>query len=397
MEIVRYQPPKDWISYRAAEIFDAMVDAKSAIRALTTIPYQKSWADELQEIQLKREVAGTSRIEGAEFTEQEFEEAVKLRPEELETRSQRQAAAAIRAYRWIAELEDDRRIDSDLILHIHRLLVEGADDDHCPPGQLRTQDQNVTFGAPRHRGVDGGRNCEEVFGDYCNQIATRFQEHDPIIQALAAHYHLAAMHPFLDGNGRTARAVEALFLQREGLRDTLFIAMSNHYYEEKNTYLNVLAETRAAGHDLTPFLLFGLRGIAAQCQRLFEHIRAHVARELYQNMMYKLFNRLKSPRKRVLAERQVEVLKQFLNKGEAIAVATALSETLLLYLNLQNPRKAQLRDLNQLVGLGCLTVVNAGPEVLLEVNLDWPSEISETQFYELAAKLPTATTHPVLT
>lgn len=50
------------------------------------------------------------------------------------------------------------------------------------------------------------------------------------------------MHPFLDGNGRTARAVEALMLQRAGLRDALFIAMSNYYYDEKTVYLAALAE-----------------------------------------------------------------------------------------------------------------------------------------------------------
>ena len=63
--------------------------------------------------------------------------------------------------------------------------------------------------------------------------------------ALALHYHFAAMHPFLDGNGRSARALEALMLQRTGLRDTLFIAISNYYYEEKAEYLSALAEVRA--------------------------------------------------------------------------------------------------------------------------------------------------------
>jgi Fic family protein len=38
-----------------------------------------------------------------------------------------------------------------------------------------------------------------------------------VIQALALRYHFAAMHSFMDGNGRTARALEALMLQRVGL------------------------------------------------------------------------------------------------------------------------------------------------------------------------------------
>jgi hypothetical protein len=45
--------------------------------------------------------------------------------------------------------------------------------------------------------------------------------------------------------------------------------MSNYYYDEKPTYLAKLAEVRARGHGLTPFLAFGLRGVTVQCNRLF--------------------------------------------------------------------------------------------------------------------------------
>jgi hypothetical protein len=48
-------------------------------------------------------------------------------------------------------------------------------------------------------------------------------------------------------------------LQRLGLKDTLFIAMSNYYYEEKASYLAALSESRANRHDLGSFLIFGLK------------------------------------------------------------------------------------------------------------------------------------------
>ena len=69
--IVRYELPRDWIVYDRLVILDALMAAKAAMLALTQIPYQRSWADELQKVQLKREVAGTSRIEGAEFTDKD--------------------------------------------------------------------------------------------------------------------------------------------------------------------------------------------------------------------------------------------------------------------------------------------------------------------------------------
>jgi len=46
----------------------------------------------------------------------------------------------------------------------------------------------------------------------CNAAQTIYRGHDPLIQALAMHYHFASMHPFLDGNGRSARALETLML-----------------------------------------------------------------------------------------------------------------------------------------------------------------------------------------
>ena len=57
--IVRYKIPRDWIAYDRLAISEQLVAAKAAMLALTQMPYQRSWADELQALQLKREVAGT--------------------------------------------------------------------------------------------------------------------------------------------------------------------------------------------------------------------------------------------------------------------------------------------------------------------------------------------------
>lgn len=386
--IVRYELPRDWISYDKTVIFDELMAAKAAMLALTQIPYQRSWADELQKVQLKREVAGTSRIEGAEFTEKELDAAMRETPEQLETRSQKQAAAAVQTYRWIARLPADRPLDEALICEVHRRLVHNCDDDHCAPGQLRTRDQNVTFGAPRHRGAEGGEECTTALQSLVQAARGAYREHDPLIQALALHYHFAAMHPFLDGNGRTARALEALMLQRTGLRDTLFIAMSNYYYEQKTGYLNALNETRAAGHDITLFLKFALKGIASQCRRLFEEIRLQVIKALYRNTVTDLFGRMKSPRKRVVSGRHVQLLNLLLDEEEM--TLTALTERTRHIFNVSNPYKALIRDLNYLIGLDAISA-KALPDktgFLLSINLNWPTKITETEFFRRTKEMP---------
>jgi Fic family protein len=405
--MIGYQIPDDWIRYDFLAIANELTSAKAAVLSLTAIPFQRSWADQMQVIQLKREVAGTSRIEGAEFTEKELEAAMTETPDELHTRSQRQAAAAVATYRWIATLPNDRPIGTDLIADLHRRIVTGADDDHCPPGKLRPRDQNVNFGAPRHRGAEGGEECQEAFDSLCRAIPHQFTAHDPLIQALALHYHLAAMHPFLDGNGRTARALEALALQRTGLKDSLFIAMSNYYYEEKNGYLTALAEVRANGHDLTPFLRFGLKGIELQCRRLLKEIQTNIRKALYKNMMYDLFKRLQTPRKRVMAERHLEILKLLLDT-EAMTLEELAKRTEPEYRPLGNPYKALVRDLNYLIGLEAIGFEKLDqsryPQALggtsgpyrLFVRLEWPTEITETEFFAKVRAMPKAKTHSFL-
>ncbi len=393
---VRYEIPRKWIRYDSHAVQHVLVEAKAAVMALTQMPYQRSWADELQVVQLKREVAGTSRIEGADFTEKELEAALSLVPGDLETRSQKQAAAAVGAYRWIAGLPQARPVDGDLIREVHARIVRGCDDDHCPPGQLRGEDQNVTFGSPRHRGAEGGSECQEALDQLVSALGAEFQEHDPLVQALALHYHLAAMHPFLDGNGRTARAVEALMLQRVGLRDTLFIAMSNYYYEEKTAYLDALNQTRAGNHDLTPFLVLGLRGIGIQCRRLMQEIRVQIQKALYKNTVRDLFGRLESPRKRVMTERQVKVAFLLLDEGSMLL--SRLYDRVAGFYDVSDVSRAMLRDLNYLLGLEAITA-NAssdGRETVIAPNLNWPTQITETEFFRRAKELPKGKLHGFL-
>lgn len=391
---INYVRPENWIQYDINAILNSLINAKASLQALITIPYQKRWAEELQVIQLKREVAGTSRIEGADFTERELDAAIKEDIDQLSTRSQRQAAATVRAYRWIAKLENERPVTEDLIRDIHSLIIKDADDDHCGPGVLRGHDQNVTFGNPTHRGCEGGDQCSAAFKLLSQAMNREFQGHDILIQALAAHYHFAAMHPFLDGNGRTARALEAFMLQKVGLKDSLFIAMSNYYYEEKNEYLKALAQVRAEPHNLTPFLLFGLKGIDLQCRRLFEEIKKNISKALFKEIMYDLFIRMQTTKKRVIAERQIEVLKVLL---EGPQILTNLDKKVrVFYKDLSNPYKALIRDLNYLLKLGAIGFTKVEETYNLFVRLEWPTEITESEFFKKIKQLPRAKTQSFL-
>jgi Fic family protein len=206
------------------------------------------------------------------------------------------------------------------------------------------------------------------------------------------------MHPFPDGNGRTSRAAEALILQRAGLTDRAFIAMSNYYYDEKPNYLRVLSETRSGGHDLTPFFLFGLHGIRLQCEALSSEIRKQMQRALFRDTMYSLFNRLKTKRKRVIKERQIELLKILLEE-ERMTSYELYRRTKPGYASIKDGIRAFIRDLSQLEDLRAVHIhwePGNQENDSIAINLNWPQEIDESEFLRRMKTMPKGKTFKFL-
>ena len=399
--VSRYVMPRQWAQYDAMALFDALLEARTAAAVLNRTPYLPQWIAEIHQEQLRLEAVGTSRIEGAEFTPREQEEA--LAPAAADrsdlTYSQRQLRSANATYRWLMDQPADRPVTDDFILDIHRRIVTGCDDNNCEPGALRPPEWDVTFGTPRCSGAAGGEGCRIAFGGLMDAIASEFHGHDRIIQALATHYHIGAMHPFGDGNGRTARALEAFMLRRAGVSDIVMVSLSNYYHERKAEYLGALAETRRRGHDLTPFLLFGLRAIADRCNALAEEITVNHKRMLFREFAGALFGQLRSKRRRILGQRQLEVLNILLDGGRT-DLDGLIRAARPHYADLKFPEKALTRDLRELLALDAITLeidVNNDSDTIA-VNLDWPQQFAASDLLERYERAPAAvsSSHPAM-
>ena len=396
-EVRRYIVPQHWIHYDPSAVFNILVEAKTAAAVLRQMPYLHQWIEQAHEEQLRLEAAGTSRIEGAEFTPREQEEALASESPRRTglTHSQRQLMCADATYRWMREQPADRPVTSDFILDIHRRIVTGCDDDHCEPGALRPDGWNVIFGTPTCRGTGGGSECQTAFYDLCSAIAGSFGQHDPIIQAIAVHYHIGAMHPFGDGNGRTARALEAFMLRRAEVNDVVMVSLSNYYYEHKDEYLATLDQSRQHRHDITPFLMFALRAIIDRCNSLTDEISENHRRILFREFARSLFGKLRSPRRRVLAERQLQILELLLD-GDSMDLVNLVTQPQPQYAHLKYPRHALVRDISGLFQLGAISLGSGSTQITLD--LDWPQQFSESELLERYEKMPSAvsTTHPAM-
>ena len=393
--VSRYMVPQRWVHYDPSAIFHLLIEAKTAGGVLNRMPYLPQWIEEAHAEQLRLEAAGTSRIEGAQFTQREQDEALAptLNATTGLTHSQRQLRAADATYRWLRSTPAEQPVSADFIREIHRRIVTGCDDDHCEPGGTRPDGWNVTFGTPRCRGAEGGRECRAAFDGLAAAIAGEFRRHDRLIQAIAAHYHIGAMHPFGDGNGRTARALEAFMLRRAGVNDVIMVSLSNYYYEHKDEYLTALHETRKNGHDLTPFLKFALPAVAERCNVVAETIATNHRQVLFREFARSLFGKLRSPRRRVLAQRQLEILEILLDAGPT-EPPDLIVRGRALYLGLKYPDRAMVRDLFGLLELSAI-ILDQGR---IGANLDWPQLFAESELLDRYENMPSAasTTHPAM-
>ena len=393
----RYIIPQQWIHYDPSAVFNLLVEAKTAAAVMRQMPYLHQWIEQAHEEQLRLEAAGTSRIEGAEFTPLEQEEALASESPQRTglTHSQRQLKCADATYRWLQTQPANRPVTSEFIREIHQRIVAGCDDDHCEPGALRPDGWNVTFETPTCRGAGGGNECQTAFYDLCSAITGSFGQHDAIIQAIAVHYHIGAMHPFGNGNGRTARAIEAFMLRRAEVNDVVMVSLSNYYYEHKDEYLASLYQSRQNGHNITPFLLFALRAIIDRCNSLTDEISENHRRILFREFARSLFGKLRSPRRRVLAERQLQILELLLD-GDSMDLVNLVTQPQPQYAHLKYPRHALVRDISGLFQLGAISLDSGSTQITL--NLDWPQRFSESELLERYEKMPSAvsTTHPAM-
>jgi hypothetical protein len=93
-----------------------------------------------------------------------------------------------------------------------------------------------------------------------------------IMKAVVAHLYLAWIHPFGDGNGRTARLLEFQILLEAGVPQPAAHLLSNHYNQTRVEYYRQLNLSSKTGGEVVPFLLYAVRGFVDQLREQLEYI-----------------------------------------------------------------------------------------------------------------------------
>jgi cell filamentation protein, protein adenylyltransferase len=144
-----------------------------------------------------------------------------------------------------------------------KILADLPLDDDVVPGEYRTR--SVVVG--RYRAAPA-EDCEFLIDRLCTWLdGDDFVAPEPlrvlpyaIIKAVVAHLYLAWIHPFGDGNGRTARMVEFEILLRAGVPLPGALLLSTRYNQTRAEYYRQLDQASRSGGDILPFLHYAVRG-----------------------------------------------------------------------------------------------------------------------------------------
>jgi len=180
------------------------------------------------------------------------------------------------AMRRIRELVD-RPVTEELLLELHMILTAGTLDDPSAEGRFRREDESVCISdidnevlhSPPPAGELAGR-CAAML-DFANGKTPDYFLH-PVVRSIVLHFWLAFDHPFVDGNGRCARALFYWSMLRHGYRLCEYLSISEIIRGAPVKYGRAFLYTETDDNDLTYFILYHLGVIGRAIERLNDYV-----------------------------------------------------------------------------------------------------------------------------
>lgn len=273
-----YQKTHPWIRFQLSLTLDdyslwlRLGEIASKCEHLAGVPLRPEIANELHKIYLAKGVLATTAIEGNTLSEdqvkQEIEGTLKLPPSQAYLQKEVQNILAICNEEIRIQLgpaDGCMDLSPELIKSYNSRVLDGLEvGEDVVPGQVRTHSVvvgNVYRGAPP-------QDCEFLLTKLCEWLNSGdfvppnedLKVPFALIRAIVAHLYLAWIHPFGDGNGRTARLMEFHILFSSGIPLPAAHLLSDHYNRTRTQYYRELDRASKLNGDLMPFIRYATQG-----------------------------------------------------------------------------------------------------------------------------------------
>lgn len=320
-------------------IFGSFWEAESAPEANEKMRYLAS--------SLMEEAIYSSQMEGASTTRAKAKEMLKkgISPRD---KSQQMITNNYQTIQYIAKHKDNP-LTEERLLQIHRLMTENTLKDSENSGRFRTvEDDVVVENQITHEVVHTPPTAKELpqfVQDLCeffNNDNSRIFIH-PIIRGIIIHFMIAYMHPFVDGNGRTARALFYWYMLKEKYWLTEYMSISRVIAKSKHSYEKAFLYTECDELDLGYFVSYNLRVLNLSFLQLKSYIEKKQRERRSANAFMMIGN---------INEREAQIIQYFNDKPNEIVTVKEMQNR--FGITAMTARK----DLVDLVVKGYLSEIN---------------------------------------
>ena len=224
------------------------------------------------------EAITSSQLEGAATTRRVARNMIRTgrKPKD---RSERMILNNFLTMQRIGDLRD-QQLSRELICDLHRLVTHETLEDPSMSGRFRLDGHRIDVGDVYNQVFHTPPPAKEIDAriaalcDFANGTTPKEFVH-PVIRSIILHFWLAYDHPFVDGNGRTARALFYWSMLRHKYWLCEYISISEIILKGPSKYGRAFLYTETDGNDLTYFIIYHLDVI----QRSIDELHAYVKRK----------------------------------------------------------------------------------------------------------------------
>lgn len=368
-----YRETHPWITFRAdlshagAELWMLLGEARSKVDHLSLALLKPTVGEEMHQVYLAKGAQATTAIEGNTLSEDEVADIVAgraVQPPPSQEYLYREVENIVAAFNHIKDhLLAGRSPDltRDAVRQFNREVLDGLEQpDDVHPGEIRRQSVVVA----QYRGAPW-EDCDYLVERLCDWL--NGPDLDPpdddwkvpfaLIKAVLAHLYIAWIHPFDDGNGRTARLMELQILMAAGVPMPAAHLLSNHYNATRAEYYRQLEDASASGGDVVPFLRYAIRGFVDGIRTQVERVWAQQYADRWEQFIYETFGGSVTSD---AEKRRLRLVLELSEQGEPVARRDIPRLSPELTIAYSGTQRMLSRDLNALARLGLVEPAGRG-------------------------------------
>lgn len=307
---------------------------------------------------IMEEAIASSQMEGASTTRKVAKDMLRkqLKPK---NKGQQMISNNYMTIRYLVENQTEE-FSIEKLKEIQRLITYNTLANKEYEGSIRTSDDvmvmdnitgEVAHTPPPHNEI------EKWLTNLC-QFANKDDNENfvhPIIKGIIIHFMLAYIHPFVDGNGRTARSLVYWYMIKKGYWLTEYLSISRIIYRSKKKYEMAFLYTENDENDLSYFIQYNLEAM----YKAFEELKIYLQRKISEQNDLVYFKEISE-----INERQAQILKTLTEKPKTIFTAKELTTRFNVSI------KTTRNDLQELVSLGFMQEININKRQLGFIKTD---------------------------